>query len=295
MSVINCNECEKNNNASKKGDKSTLLFLLIIFAILVFIIPKNDDSNKQDKINDKKEINKTEIITSNNVSKENNEEKNISDKEILFMETPWGISYTEFNNLHNELGVWALSGEMYKTYSIDDIVLNDYEGIDFEYSDINIIGNCYNGEVDVAGYTTKSISLYFSYIAANEVLTKTENDSAFYGARYEFEPTNVNEMYSDLTKKLSSVYGEPYKNSSYVDMFKNKYNYTYWYGQNDTMLVLKSVNTENDTTDLYEDEIYISYVWLKGDELLLQASDTLKQEAINKEKEIYGNNSTNGL
>ena len=78
-------------------------------------------------------------------------------------------------------------------------------------------------------------------------------------------------------------------------VIKNKYNYTYWYGQNDTMLVLKSVNTENDTTDLYEDEIYISYVWLKGDELLLQASDTLKQEAINKEKEIYGNNSTNGL
>lgn len=55
---------------------------------------------------------------------------------------------------------------------------------------------------------------------------------------------------------------------------------------NDSILVLRSQDTSNDTTDLFSDEITISYAWMKGDELLQNASDCLKQEALKKEKII---------
>ena len=79
------------------------------------------------------------------------------------MDEPWGTSYVDFKNNHGELGISGMSGENYRTFSVDEVVLGDYKGIDFEYNDINIIGNCYNDEIDVAGYTTKEISVYFVY------------------------------------------------------------------------------------------------------------------------------------
>lgn len=238
-----------------------------------------------------------EITTSESVLETTTSEpiNPIYDKEILFMDVPWGTSYTDFDNIHGELGMWALAGESYKTFSVDEIVLNDYEGLDFEYSDINIIGCCFYGEIDVAGYKTKDVNLYFSYVPVDGVLTKEKSDSALYGARYEFEPIDFNSMYQDLTNKISSIYGEHDNTTISTDIWGVVYTYRYWYGQNDTMIVLKGANAENDSTGLYDDEIYISYVWKKGDELLQTASDTLKKQAIDNESSIYGDDSINGL
>lgn len=248
--------------------------------------------NDSDNINN--ENNETTEPTTEEITTEKPTE-NIYDKEILFMNTAWGTSYSNFKDKHGELGIWALYGELYKTYSVDEIVLNDYQGLDFEYTDINIIGCCSNGEVEVAGYKTRDVNLYFSYVPVNGILTKKESDSALYGARYEFDTTNLKAMYSDLTTKLSSIYGEPNKTTTDADMWGMVYTYTYWYGQNDTMVVLKGTNAENDSIGIYKDEIFISYVWGNGDNLLQTASDTLKKQAKDKENSIYGDNSTNGL
>lgn len=223
------------------------------------------------------------------------EQETEQEKEILFRDIPWGTSFTDAKSAFSDFGLWGLAGESYKTKSIDDIILGDYQGIDFEYNDINIIGNTYNGEVDVAGYTTSDISMYFAYIPVDGVLTRTEDDSALYGAQYVFEPKNLAEMSADLISKLSSLYGEPFQTTNDSDMWGNKYEYTYWSGANDTELVLKTTDSTDDSTGFYEDEVTISYVWLKGDELLQQASDTLKAEAIGNESSAYGNGSTNGL
>lgn len=236
------------------------------------------------------------VIDENEQENTNKEEINIiSDKEILFMNEPWGISYTEFKNNHGELGVWDLTGESYRTFSVDEIVLGDYKGLDFDYNDINIVGNCYNGEIDVAGYKTKDITVYFAYTISDGVLNQNLSDSALYGARYEFDSLNLEEMYADLTEKLTDLYGEYSNTSKDTDLYGNVYTYTYWYGQNDTMVVLKSLNSENDSTGFYDDEIVIAYAWKKGDELLQKASDWLKEEATNQEKSVYGNSSTDGL
>lgn len=218
-----------------------------------------------------------------------------ADIEITFRDIPWGTSFTEANSMLPDLDLWAINGESYKTMSIDDIVLGDYKGLDFEYSDINIIGFSIDDEIDVAGYTTSEVNLYFAYIPVNGVLTKTEEDSALYGARYVFEPKNLNDMSEDLISKISNLYGEPAKTTYDTDIFGGKYTYVYWYGQNDTELVLRIEDYSEDTVGLSDDQIVVSYVWLKGDELLQTASDILKEEAISQESNVYGNGSTNGL
>lgn len=223
------------------------------------------------------------------------EQEKLKQTDILFMEIPWGTNYTTVDRDHGELNIWAISGENFKTYSIDDIVLGDYQGIDFEYTDINIIANALTGEIDVAGYTTSKVVLYFAYIPVGGKLTKTEKDSALYGAQYVFEPKNLKVMSADLIEKLSLVYGKPDKETKDTDIWGNKYTYTWWYGPNNANIVLKQTDSSKDSTGFYSDEIIISYVWLKGDELLQNASDILKKEAIEKESESYGNNSTNGL
>lgn len=40
---------------------------------------------------------------------------------------------------------------------------------------------------------------------------------------------------------------------------------------------------------------YISYAWLKGDELLEEADNVLSDNKKDEESQIYGNGSTNGL
>lgn len=222
-------------------------------------------------------------------------EKIVSDKEILFKDISWGTSYTEVDRALPELDMWSMNGEAFRTFSTDEIVLGDYQGIDFEYNDINIIANCYNEEIEVAGYTTSDVHLYFAYIPVDGVLAKTENDSAFYGAQYVFAPQNLNEMSNDLVEKLSSVYGEPSERIKDKDIWDNEYEYVYWYGQNNTELVMRIADSTNDTTGVYDNEIVLSYVWRDGDKLLQQASDILKQEAIQNEEGVYGNDSVEGL
>lgn len=131
---------------------------------------------------------------------ENNETEEqiiVCDKEILFMNIPWGTSFTKVDKLHGELELWGLSGEHYKTFSVDDILIGEYEGIDFEYSDINIIGNCFHSELEVAGYTTKDVSLYFAFNIVDNTLPKTESESSLYGGQYVFDTENLSETYSD--------------------------------------------------------------------------------------------------
>lgn len=242
-------------------------------------------------------ISDTESETTSNTAEQDSiiEDVSRANEEIIFREIPWGTSYTSASQTLSDLKLWALSGDSFKTMSVDDVLLGDYKGLGFEYNGINIIANAHNGEIDVAGYITSEVILYFAYLPVDGVLTQSEDDSALYGAQYVFEPKNLQEMSADLVSKLTELYGEPSKTSQDTDMWGNQYNYTYWYGANDTELVLKTTNSENDSTGFYDDEITLSYAWRQGDTLLQQASDTLSQMDADKESEAYGNGSVNGL
>lgn len=294
LSIVAMSRSKQKRGLAIAGLVCSIVGLMLYLGAAAALLDDSSDDNSGSSTT----VSNTEIVSNQGEAEIESESETepqnpIYDQEIVFRDIPWGTSCTEVENIWGSMV--NVAGDGYKTFSSDDIILGDYQGIDFEYDDINIISTPYNGEVEVAGYTTSSVNFYFAYIPVDGVLTREEQDSALYGARYEFEAKNLEEMSKDLIQKLTSVYGEPIKTTEKTDLYDIKYTYTYWYGANDTVLVLKAQDTTNDTTDIFEDEIYISYVWLKGDEMLQEASDISKQEALDKEAEAYGNDSTGGL
>ena len=301
---------KKDNN--KKTCSVAALIISVVWLIIIYAaasVSNSGSSNRKETPNVEiaeeiydedifeSNMEQEDIIEENDTILEQQENGNLelsTDKEITFRDIPWGTSFAKVDELLGDMQLINISGEAYQTKSIDDITLGDYKGLDFEYNDINIIGSALKKEVEVAGYTTEDVNLYFAYIPNNGVLNKTEEESSLYGAKYTFSTTNIDEMAKDLRDKLVSTYGEPVKESSDSDIWGNKCSYLFWSGSNETELVLKTFDAPEDST-LYEDEIEISYIWLEGDKLLQEASDTLKQEAVMKERETYGNGFTDGL
>ena len=131
-------------------------------------------------------------------------------------------------------------------------------------------------------------AMYFVGIAKDGTYILSDEDSILYAACYRIESTNIETAKEDLKTKISSVYGdpdstreiEPYANAPITE------EYIYWYGANDTVLVLSS------------DEggiITISYVWLGGEELLKNALDSTENAQSEIEEGIYGYGNTSGL
>lgn len=218
-----------------------------------------------------------------------------SEKEILFRDIPWGITYAEACDLMPEFDWYTMYFYMMKTYSVDEIIYGDYEGIDFENSGINMTAiPFYNKETSVAGYTTSNIDLYFSFPVINGIMAQDENNSIFYGARYEFEPENTDDMYDDLKTKLSSLYGNPIKEYSEADYLDIETTITVWEGANNTYVSLYADDVF-DEVELWPDSLYISYAWGEGDAFLQAASDAVSAQAIEEESSIYGNDDLGGL
>lgn len=225
------------------------------------------------------------------------EYKNVPDgnekkEEILFRNIPWGTDYDDVVSQIPEVAFYPFTGEIYKTYSVDQIITED--GLSFECKDINIRGSAIRGSLPVAGYQTTDVDLYFAYVPANGVLSKEKEDSAFYGASYEFTPEDTKGMASDLKGKLTSIYGEASKTTQEKDLWGGIIEYTYWNGANDTLLVM-CVDDESASSWKSTEKIRIVYAWREGDKLLQEASDCLKREAVANEKSKFGNGNTDGL
>ena len=212
--------------------------------------------------------------------------------EITFRDIPWGTNYPDATSAIAEIAFAPFHGEIFKTYSVDQIITG--KGITFEYTDINISASSIASSISVAGYETSNVELFFAYTPKNGILTKKEEDTALYGAMYEFEPVNPESMGKDLLQKLSSVYGEPDSTSYDSNIFGGITKYTYWSGANNTLLVL-CVQDESNSSWKSSEKVRIIYAWRDGDELLQQASDCLKEEAIRSEESKYGNGNVNGL
>lgn len=215
------------------------------------------------------------------------------DTEIRFCNIPWGTSFTDAVEAVPQFELYSFSGEAYKTYSVDDVVVGDYNGIQFEESGINIIGHAWECEAAVAGYTTSDIQMFFAFDVIDGKLTYKEDDSSLYAARYEFETMNPASMESDLIGKLSSLYGAPDESQSGIDWNGAPITYTYWYGANNTMVVLKVI-TQPENSE-YAHTVQINYAWRDGDVLLAAASDAKVAEKKSNEQSIYGNGDTSGL
>lgn len=225
-------------------------------------------------------------------------EINSNTQEILFRNIPWGTSYSEVQQLLPDFDWYDMSFDYMKTYPYEQVLTDETNDstIKFENSGINMIALPFTQkETVVAGYTTSDIELYFAYTVQNGTLTKEDSDTALYGARYTFTPHNLKRMSADLIDKLSSLYGEPDRTTSNKDLWGNQITFTWWYGANNTAVVLRALDSSEDTSDLFDDELWISYAWKGGDNLLKAADQAISEGNLAKESLNYGNNDTYGL
>ncbi len=284
--------------------KKYLFFLIPILVIGILITLIFTMKLNQNELNESGNVTQSTTKSEKSINAENEatikqtevQKQQIEElkSEILFQNVKWGTSFPEINNKFSNWKLLNLHGEGYQTYSTDDILLGSYKGLRFDYSGINVISSALKQQ-EIAGYTTSEINLYFAFLPVDGCLTYSESDTSLYGAQYVFKPTDLNAVYEDLKNKLSQQYGTPSKVTYDKDLRNNEYSYTYWYGENDTELVLKGLCGEIDTSGYYDDKIYISYVWRNGDTLLKNASDAVKAEKNSKEKDAQSNNNTNGL
>ena len=214
-----------------------------------------------------------------------------TDKEILFRDIPWGTNFNDTCTFIPEADLYGSTMEGLSAETVENVLNGLKYGDDNDYD--GAICFCaspfVSPNIDVAGYPIYSMNLYYTYSVENGI-SFDEGNTVMYGAQYEFEePQDLDLMYSDLSSKLSEIYGEPSDTSNYTSPFGTKEQYTSWYGANDTSVALKSYDYGDETS------VYISYAWLKGDELLEEADNALSDNKKDEESQIYGNGSTNGL
>lgn len=211
--------------------------------------------------------------------------------EILFNEIPWGANFETSESQMKQVDGYKKSaifnGVVFTTeYFLCGDSKNNKESKDF--SEIGGITLTSFDNMNVAGYSISDCRMCFVGKLQNGNNIFSDKDSALYAAYYRIESENIDYVKEDLKTKISSIYGEPdsikeiepYENATFTA------EYVYWYGANDTVLVLSSTQGG---------WITISYVWLGGEELLNAALDNAESAQSERENDIYGNGDTSGL
>lgn len=216
-----------------------------------------------------------------------------TDKEILFRDVPWGVSFDETCKLLPEFDFYGNAMEGLHAATANDVlkgqIYGSYNSRDSYDGSICFCAMSFpDSGVDIAGYPLLSMYLFYTYSTENG-LSLSDNNTILYGATYEFEePQDLDSMYSDLVSKLSEVYGEPDDSYDLADPIM-KGTYTCWNGADDTAVAIQSYDCDGQAS------VYISYAWFEGDELLKKADDAFSSSKDSAESEIYGNGSINGL
>lgn len=235
-------------------------------------------------------INTIQIMTSNKNDSVVQNEETQDDKEILFRNAPWGISFVEAKNRFPEFylvdfttGYETYCNALYHIpYGFED------EQVEYDGDYLGIHAVSFEHTINVGGYTADSVTMDFAYIPSNGILNRSELKTQLYHAGYTFsEIRDVDTAVSSLTDKLSSLYGSPDATG------KNKY-YTWnvWFGANNTGVSIKSENTVDSTGKRY---IWITYFTKYGDKWLQDALDAENETISRAEKESSESHDTSGL
>lgn len=205
--------------------------------------------------------------------------------EILFRGNEWGSTYQEVKKSYPNEILWSLP-DSEKPYCVEYRLFGDDKVHKYD-TDVGCRVKPYDFSLEennfiAAGYPVIESNLYLAYVPENNGLIDHNNpNTALYCASYSIKPNDMEFVYSDLTIKLSSLYGKP--GFEFVKNKGEKYEMRYlsWFGINDTVVSL----VWNGNT-----YINIRYGWLKGNELLAKAYESLLLE-----EKMTDSSNTDGL
>lgn len=188
---------------------------------------------------------------------------------ILFRGIEWGSSFTDvMNQLSSDMRFYDLRSD--SSYTVSASMLGETKG----YFDGHVVGSCNARssslkDIKVAGYELSGLRLRFAWVPGEDgLIIEDNNHTALFFAEYEISPKDLDAAYSDLTAKLSSLYGQPSATKTAGSIISEEY--TVWYGGNNTMLVLVSRDYQSGSK-----EILIRYGTIEGDVWLQNAYNAL--------------------
>lgn len=138
-------------------------------------------------------------------------ESELPDDDILFKDIPWETSFADAQVLAPELNLDTYFDPDLSVLSVDDIIYGGITGTDFDSTGLMLSAFALNPQQSIFGYTTSSVYAYFAFPSSNGTIDYTNENAVLYGATYEFNTDNTDEMVDSLRSSLSDAYGDPLK------------------------------------------------------------------------------------
>ncbi len=208
------------------------------------------------------------------------------ENEIVFRNLAWGDTYEQVKSKYPGIGTYGSS-------SAYPVTVFSWAGgsspSTFENGELTVSYSCY-GDYSVAGYET-SMNFLFAY-TVTEPIQREEENTMLIGARYWINQlSDPDGVATDLIEKLSSVYGEYAATSTSRTLGGYPLNYYFWYGKNDTFVVLKEMNGGKADSN----EVTIYYGWRESDQYLYAFDAAVSIEKDKSEASHFGDGNTDGL
>lgn len=141
-------------------------------------------------------------------------EGNTTDKAITFMNFHYGDTFSTIRSSEYIRLVF------FKTEMLSPRNLADVTGRLAEWDQVSdTLPVCFSASLStctVAGHSCNP-SLYFVYPVENGSSVLDEGKAVFYAGEYEFQDGDAKEMFDDLAKKLTRLYGEPHTAGKSLD------------------------------------------------------------------------------
>ena len=223
----------------------------------------------------------------------------LTDSEILFRGIPWGISATQYVEMLKEQGINSSTSNVWNCYSWEFTPTGGELKASNSMSDAGYTCSARDVDVKVGGFNISSIESDFLYTYdAHNVYTE-EDKSSFYRAIYYFDVIDSASTFEVLKGKLSSLYGEGVSertSTGYWSTGGNFHEYsewTVWYGQNDTGVVLwRNYQILDSDGSVQKDSVRLQYG--KTNSLIVMAELEAAQ-AREELEEAMNSSDVNGL
>lgn len=209
------------------------------------------------------------------------------DTNIVFRDLMWGDSYSDVKSKYPGLSDYGSKASFARTAlswaggALEKQFIND---------ELTVSYGCY-GDYMVAGYNVSSMQMLFAYTITTPI-QRDENNAVLIGAQYRIaQLADPDGVANDLIDKLIAVYGEYAAITTSQTLGGYDLHYYFWYGENDTFIVLKEMN--GGTADSNEVDIY--YGWKGSDEYLVAFDMAVSAEKEADEASHFGDGNTEGL
>lgn len=206
------------------------------------------------------------------------------EEEIKFRGVDWGLAAPDVLQTLSSGDIKWKSGSVTTGRKIESQASGEWSNY-YGHDCLYYVEMSSSSSLSVAGYDVSSATLYFACTEKDGKITHDAADTTFYMAKYRFKPKDLQAVYDDFVVKLSSIYGEP--DQKYTDNGIITYQYTYWYGKNNTAVIL--------TSDDNWDNVDINYVWYEGEEVMKKADELQRQAELDEESSHFGTDNTDGL